>query len=231
MNLHEFIAKQLNDHHESPSGVEQATYTEWTYSHIDDAITMATMYLYTIIPNVFTDIKTKAVKESSCLVSFCDDDDCDQFIEVLAVGDCEGLEKVEVETNDLLPMFDMGCKISSDDKGVKRTYQVLDNMPCVLKFKEPVPVGTELTYVCAKTPTTEDMENSKYAKYLPLIADYALWWLYRTDTESRSNLQRASMHFESVKDFVTNTLLMEFTLRDDGYNYGRRRTDGNANMQ
>lgn len=233
MDVKEFIAHQLNDHHESPSGVDQSTYTEWSEGHITYAVYLATRYLLTLVPQVFNEVNEVTVDDGGCIVSFCDVADCETFVEILTINingsefSCVSPDKTEKQTNDLSLLLDSNCM---NDEDLTPSYHVIDALPCSVRFNKPVPKGASITYVCSNSPDAEDItDSSKYSKYMPLIADYALWWLYRTDTESRSNLDRARLHFEGLKDFVTNTLLMEFSLRDDGYNFGRRKVDGNDN--
>ena len=78
--------------------------------------------------------------------------------------------------------------------------------------------------MCSPPEELEYLDDDRICQYLPLVADYALWWLFRTDSES-SNLERARLHFEGVRDFVTTKLLLEFSLQEDDYNFGRRKVD------
>lgn len=227
--IRQFIARQLNDHDDSPSGVEQPIYYEWTSQHITDALYLAVQYLYSIIPQNFTDLKKKTITSSDCVVSFCED--CSKFITIINV---ETLEKgciqvvhKDYESNDMSSLLDIGCNIPNDNDLSNLTWELVDGATCIIKFNQPLPQGTVINYLCATPMADVDdfLLDKKNSEYLPLITDYALWWLYRTDSESRSNLERAKLHYTGVKEFVTQKLEIEFSLKEDDYNYGRRKVD------
>lgn len=232
IDLKQFLAKQLNDHEDSPSGVKQATYYEWTESHICDAIHLGMCYLFSLVPQEFSKLETHTVTEEACLVDLTDQ--CERFINLanLSIGDekCINLnqeEESEDDSIDLLPLLGGLCspdgKDASDEPINDYNWTVVDGSKGLLKFKPAIPAGAILSYLCAPTPDVEDLDNSVMCQYHSLIADYALWWLFRTDSESRSNLERARLHFEGVKFFVETKLRLEFSLREDDFNYGNRK--------
>lgn len=229
INIKEFLARQLNDHSESPSGVIQKTYFEWTENHLADAVQLALCYVYSILPQEFSELETYTVTESDCVISFCDE--CPRFIGLvsLKIGDedCIELNEKSGKTNSLSSLLFTSC-INKDDDEAEDSYEwnVVDGGTCIIKFDKKLPIGAEIRYLCAPPPEDIDsLNDARMCQYLGLIADYALWWLFRTDSESRSNLERARLHFEGVKDFVTTKLLIEFSLREDDYNFGRRSVD------
>lgn len=234
MNLKEFVARQLNDHCESPSGVKQDTYTEWTETHICDALELGMCYLYSLVPQEFSKIQTTTVESETCIVDLSNL--CERFISLsnLSIGDnqCVSLnqeDESEDESIDLLSVIGdlcegQGGEVEGEDPAdVNYNWTVADGSTSVLKFDPVIPAGSVLTYLCAPAPTMDDLDESKMCQYHSMIADFALWWLFRTDTESRSNLDRARLHFEALQFFVETKLLIEFSLKEDDYNYGRRK--------
>lgn len=239
-NLRQFLARQLNDHADSPSGVIQPTYTEWTEQHITDALELAVCYVYSLIPQEFAQIEKLTVAEETCVVEF--QPSCERFTGVvnLQIGTdlCVPLHQMEdgeqypeqCRTNSLMDLLGEPCEtIQPTSNEIKRdmTYfwDEVDGSKSAVKFDKALPVGSIITYTCATPPSLDTMDNSENCQYHPLIADYALWWLFRTDTESRSNLARADMHFKGVRDFVETKLLLEFSLREDDFDFGRRKVD------
>jgi len=230
IDLKQFLAKQLNDHKDSPSGVVQATFYEWTEEHISDAIHLGLCYLYSLLPQEFSKLKVYEVLKTDCVFDFCNV--CEKFVgivdvEIDGVG-CIEVTKVDNQVNSLIGLLSISCPVGQNDESVESGYSwdVVDGSNCVVKFDREIKSGSEIRYMCASPPEGVDIIHSEnLCEYLPLIADYALWWLFRTDSESRSNLDRAKLHFEGVKDFVTTKLLLEFSLQEDDYNFGRRKVD------
>ena len=239
-NVRQFLARQLNDHSDSPSGVVQPTYTEWTEAHITDALELAVCYVYSLIPQEFSTLQKLVVAESSCVIEF--KDSCERFAGVvnLQIGTdmCVPLHQMEdgeqypedCRANSLMGLFGDVCgTIEPSDNEIKRdsTYywNEVDGSNSAVKFDKALPVGAIVTYSCSSPPPLDELDNSEQCQYYPLIADYALWWLYRTDTESRSNLERANLHYRAVRDFVETKLLIEFSLREDDFDFGRRKVD------
>lgn len=225
MNIKEFIAKQLNDHSDSQSGVIQKTYSEWTESHIGDAVELGLIYLYSLIPQEFTELNSITIKKKQCVLDL--QKICSKFGGIVCITSPDG-NKIDVtekdaDTRDLLPLLASNCPANNSDTLTEISYDVSDASKGILLFSDPVPVGTVIHYTCSKTPDLEKLDEK--TEYIPLVAEYALWWLFRTDSESRSNLERARLHFEAIRDFVTTKLLIEFSLREDDYNYGRRKVD------
>jgi len=227
MNVKQFLARQLNDHSESPSGVVQKTFYEWTEGHITDALYLGICYLYSILPDKFSELTQITNTTAGCLVDFCTF--CPKFLGIvnMTIGDqtCITTTKIDSETNSLIGMLSIKCT-GSDVDNDEDTYlwDVVDGSECVVRFDREVPVGAIFNIMCASAPDgIESLDDDRLCEFLPLIADYALWWLFRTDSESRSNLERARLHFDGVRDFVTTKLLLEFSLQEDDYNFGRRR--------
>lgn len=228
MNLKEFIAKQLNDHRDSPSGVVQDTYFEWTESHISDAIKLGVSYLYSLLPEKFTKVKEHVTTTGEdCTVQFCTE--CDKFMGVVdvvvdGVG-CSTLVEDSGNVFSLSSMLSTGCENLSEGHQ-NYSWSYMGGSRCMIRFNQPIPRGTTIKYLCAEDPDDINVINDSWIKeYNPLIAEYALWWLYRTDSESKSNLDRAALHFQAIETYVTRKLLLEFSLREDDYDFGRRRVD------
>lgn len=231
IDVREFLARQLNDHSESPSGVVQKTFYEWTEGHITDAVHLGLCYLYSILPVEFSSLEEFETTSADCVIDFCLA--CNKFlgvvnVEIDGVG-CIETSKQDGETNNLMGLLDIGCPIGNSenpDDFEPYHWEIVNGSTCVVLFDRELPVGATIRYMCASAPDGIEMLNDdKLCEYLPLIADFALWWLFRTDSESRSNLERARLHFESIRDFVTTKLLLEFSLNEDDYNFGRRKVD------
>lgn len=228
MDIREFIARQLNDHSESPSGVVQPTYFEWTEGHITEAVGLGICYLYSLLPDKFSNPNSHILTTSECVIEFCET--CYKFMNVIAVtieGDkCVDIEEDDEDSNDLNDLLATSCVIDVGTETDDITWKRIDGTDCIIRFSQPLPAGTSIRYLCSAPPDgLDDFSEQMLCEYGSLIADYALWWLFRTDSESRSNLSRASLHFEGVKQFVETKLLLEFSLSEDDYNHGRRKVD------
>jgi len=230
-NLNEFLARQLNDHEDSARGVVQPTHFTWHKNHIENAINLAFAFLYSLIPEEFSEIKTLEVDTKDCLVSFCDE--CKKFMSVIdiQIGDttCIKLtEESDEETNALGDLLSIECKREGSDENIvndEYSWSMIDSTNCVIQFSEEIPVGAKIRYTCAKVPDIGMIDDPEMKEYMPIIAEFAMWWLYRTDSESRSNLLRAELHFSSLKWLVENKLKTEFSIREDDYIYTRRKVD------
>lgn len=226
-SLQEFLARQLNDHTESQRGVRQSTYFTWNENHIADAIEIASAFLFSLIPERFAVTKEYTLTEDDCIISFCED--CNKFLGLVDLEidgeSCVTLEESnDGDSNSLLSLLDIGCS-SGDDSDTDTTYSYvkLDSSSCLIKFDDVLPAGTVVKYSCAEIP--DDFEDGNYDEYLPIIAEYAAFWLFRTDSESKSSLERAKLHFEAFKYMVQTKLLIEFSVYENDYVYGQRVVD------
>lgn len=226
-NLKVFLARQLNDHIESQRGVRQPTYYTWNEQHIADAIEVASAFLFNLIPQNFAEIKEYTLTEEDCVITFCAE--CGKFLGLIDIevdgSRCFDLIEVDDgESNSLLSMLSIGCNTGTDSDEEKESYsyQVLDSSNCAVKFEDPLPKGTVIRYSCAVKP--DDFESGDYDEYIPIIAEYAAFWLFRTDSESKSSLERAQMHFDAFKFLVQTQLLIELSNQDstDDYIYGQK---------
>lgn len=226
-NLKEFLARQLNDHQDSPSGVIQKTFYEWTEEHICDAICLGICYLYSLMPQDFTKLKSHKVTKDNCLFEF--NDLCPRFVNLVTMTSPSGkkvdLSEKDAEIRSLLPLLNDKCRDAKETESTSFDYDIQDGATGIVLFDKDVPVGSTIFYTCSEEPGVDELDNDQMCQYHPLIADYALWWLFRTDSESRSNLERARLHFEGLRDFVTTKLLIEFSLREDDYIFARRKVD------
>lgn len=232
INLKEFIARQLNDHSDSQSGVVQKTYTEWSEQHICDAVCLGITYLYSIVPEEFQTLLTEKLSKAACVVDF--KSQCKKFGRVVSITNANGdacIPAMEKDANirSLSSLLTDRCRQTTsggiDAAPTSYTYDVIDGATGIVKFADVLPKGTTIQYTCGNAPTLNDLDSETLLPYQSMIAEYALWWLFRTDTESRSNLERARLHFEALKFFVTTKMLVEFSLREDDYSFSRRKVD------
>lgn len=227
LNLKEFLARQLNDHSDSPSGVTQKLFYEWTEPHIEQALCMALDVLYSLVPQNFTEVKQFETKTEDCIVDV--GKYCQRFIQAVTIGDvCTVLEEKPIEVNNLSNLFSTNCnkKLTMEEKigdFGKIYYETVPGSNDVIRFEEPLPKGTLIRYLCGNPPTLNDINGGNLDGYKSFVAAFALWWLFRTDSESRSNLERASLYWQEVAFFVETKLLIEFSLSEDDYSYGRKR--------
>lgn len=226
-SLKEFLARQLNDHSESPSGVVQKTFFEWTENHIEQAIELSLCYLYSLLPQEFSSVEEHTVLKEDCVLSFCEE--CSKFLGLVSLQiedkTCIDLEQGDSSNNSLTSLLDIGCIGDKDGSSDHYEWTYASGSQCVVLFDNPVPEGAVLRYLCATPPTLEDLKEGNICEYETFIAEHALFWLFRTDSDSRSNLERANLHFEALKFFVTTKLLLEFSLREDDYDLSRRKVD------
>ena len=217
----EFIARQLNDHEDCDHGVRQGTYHTWKKTHILQAIEMACCYLFSIKPDSFADPVTFQTTQDSCIINT--KAACAKPLSILSVGEgCGNVVEETEETNDLLSLMTDAC--TSDE--ALTSYTVEKKSDTVYVAGSVVPKGTSVTVLCAQPPSTDDdSADSILAEYKPLITAFACWWLLLTDNELRSNQARWQAYYMMVKDFVELKLLLEFSLNEDDYQYGRRRVN------
>jgi len=230
-DLNSFLARQLNDHEDSARGVVQPTHFTWHKDHVAEAIKLAFAFLFTLIPEEFSEVKELTVNKADCLISFCGQ--CKKFMSVvdMQIGDVKCIkltEESDEDTNALLGLLTTKCYSGEDtenDVQDEYNWSMVDSTNCVVRFSDELPVGAKIRYTCAKMPNVTLIDDSSMTEYLPIIAEFAMWWLYRTDSESRSNLLRAELHFNSLRWLVETKLKTEFTIREDDYIYSRRKVD------
>lgn len=215
----EFIARQLNDHEDCDHGVRQGTYHTWKEDHIKQAIQHALSYLYAIKPDTFAKPITYTTPSTSCVLDMSAA--CSKPLDILSVGDaCDNVVLETDETNNLLGLLQTNCTTSSTDQ-----FTLTQKSATVYVSGSEIPKGTTISLLCAAPPNTDTVSNDTLAEYQPLITAFALWWLLLTDNESRSNQPRWEAYFEQVRWFVETKLLIEFSLSEDDYKYGRRRVN------
>lgn len=226
MDIRDFLARHLNDHVESARGVRQPTFYTWSETHVKQAVEVALSFLYSLIPDRFGRMETFELEDEECVLSFCDK--CNKFLGLVNVEidgkKCLDLEERDAKTNNLFKFLNNKCS-DAEDTISTYTWVYVDNSACIVRFDKPLPKGAIISYLCAKPPELEDLESDYLKEYLSIVAEYAAFWLFRTDSESVSNLQRAAQHFEAVKFLVQTKLLIEFSLREDDYIYGQRKVD------
>lgn len=220
--LCEFIARQLNDHEDCDHGTRQGTYHTWKEAHIKQALSLASSYLFSLKPDEFAIPVTYTTTESSCILDTSSA--CAKTLEVLSVG--EGCDNVTIEseqTNDLLGMLQPSC---ATIEGEPDNYVLTQKSGSVYTSADNIPAGTSVTILCASDPESIDaLTSTMMNEYQPLLVNFALWWLLLTDNESRSNQPRWEAYFKMVQWFVETKLLLEFSLSEDDYKYGRRRVN------
>lgn len=220
-DLRDYLARHLNDHQESARGVRQPTFFTWNENHVASAVDLALAFLYSLIPERFSKVKEFTVEEEDCIISFCED--CGKFLGIVDI-EIDGQKCLEIsestsETNSLLGLFSIPCYKEDDSTKKNYSWSYIESSTCVVKFEEELPKGTKLRYMCAEQPSIDELAD----EYLPIVAEYAAWWLFRSDSESKSSLERATHHFEGLKFLVETKLLIEFSLREDDYIFGMRK--------
>lgn len=219
--LCEFVARQLNDHEDCDHGVRQGTYHTWKEAHIKQALGLAASYLFSIKPDSFASPITYYTPEAACTIDTSIA--CDKPLEILAIGDnCDNVVEETEETNALLSMMTTPCVTSS----ASETYTIMKKSDSVYVSKAEIPANTKISLLCAIPPNSIDaVPNNLLSEYQPLLVNFALWWLLLTDNESRSNQPRWEAYYQMIQWFVETKLLLEFSLSEDDYKYGRRRVN------
>lgn len=214
----EFIARQLNDHQDSHLGVKQGTFHTWSEPHIKEAIEMALSYLFSLRPDLFSEINSIKLPEPTCTIEF----PCCKVLEVLGIGACLNVSINEDRSaNNFLTMLPMLCAV---DKAKSWSLVRINNN--TFASAQLIPADTLIRYLCAGLPDDiAKVEECIFNEYNTLIVGFALWWLLLTDNESRTNLERVDRYYQMVKDFVELKLLLEFSLNEDDYKFGRRRVN------
>lgn len=214
--LAEFIARQLNDHKQSKRGARQGTFHTWSEPHIKEAIDIALSYLFSILPSIFAEIKETVLPEESCDIEF----KCCKVLDIFGIGECSNVSIQESpSTNNLLSMLCTPCAST----GFISSYVLTRLTSNIFTSATPIPAGVAIRYLCAEKPDDcKEADDCILDEHATLITAFALWWLLLTDNESRTNLERAQLYYQTVKDYVELKLLLEFSLNEDDYKYGRR---------
>lgn len=230
MDVREYLARHLNDHEESARGVKQPTFFTWSEAHVAQAVELALSFLYGLIPDRFSKLETREIEEEDCVLYFCDR--CEKFMGIVDLEidgkKCIKLdekEERELKKRDLLDMLHIGCsdkeEVTEDDEEKKNyTWEFVKNSICTVKFENPLPKGSKVRYLCSRKPSLEELESMD--EFMPIVAEYAAFWLYRTDSESRSNLERAQLHFQALELLVRTKLAIELDLRNNEHIFGLR---------
>lgn len=231
MDVREYLARHLNDHEESARGVRQPTFFTWSEKHVAQAVELALSFLYGIIPDRFSKLETREIDEEDCVLYFCDR--CEKFMGIVDVEidgkKCIKLDEKGVEARNLLEMLDIGCSDKSETENDKEkknyTWEFVKNSVCTVKFENPLPKGSKVRYLCSRKPSIEELESIE--EFMPIVAEYAAYWLYRTDSESRSNLERAEQHRQAFVFLVRTKLAIEIDLRNNESIFGLRQAQDN----
>jgi hypothetical protein len=219
MNLVEFLARHLADWSDSTHGAVQEKHFTYPEEYVRQAVEMGVAYTYALAPERFTVEKRYVVQEEDCIVSLCGE--CNRFMNIVAVGDgCNFIESTNDSYN-LLNLLGNTCSTDEHDENVY-TYQKLDGSACTLKFAQPVKKGTVIRYLCGDKPTNDEM-FSMFEDYLPIVAEYAIIWLFLTDSESKSSLERATLHYNILRDMVATRLAIELSAFSEDMMFGQRR--------
>lgn len=213
----DFIARQLNDHLDSIRGVVQGTYHTWAEPHVLEALSVAIGYLFSIKPDTFAKLRSVKLAEASCYLELS----CSKVIDVLGIGDCHNviLDENKGGTN-FLTMLPTVCT-----SGTASSWSLTRLNDHLFVSSIKIPADTMITFLCAQKPKLEDVDQRIWDEYDSLLCAFALWWLLLTDNESRSNIERANLYYQMVKDYVEIKLLLEFSLNEDDYKFGRRRVN------
>ena len=215
------MARQLNDHEQSPRGAIQPTFYTWTEPHLKDALELAGQYLFSIKPSVFAKAQCHQTTELSCLVDL--NGACGKVIDLLAVnGSCDNIRKKDIKTNNLTPLLKTKCNTPKGESFETYNYQFVADG--IIQFEKPLPSETPITYLCAASTGVDNMTPFLIGEYSPLLMNYALWWVLLTDNDSRSNQPRWESYFIALREFVTLKMQLEFSLKDDGFDLLSQRT-------
>lgn len=218
-SLIDLIARQLNDHQDSSQGIEHPSYVTWVRPHIEGALSMALGYLLSIKPDTFSRIVTYVTSETSCYLKL----PCSKVLDVLQVGtQCNNAHVIETSGQiSLISLLTATCHATPTNP----QYEFVNKGNGIYQVTPAIPKGTTITFLCSSLPSLSQIDDGLLTEYQPLLLNFALWFLLLTDNESRSNLDRAQLYYTAVKDFVETKLLIEFSLREDDYLYGRRKVD------
>lgn len=222
-DMTEFIAKQLNDHESSPRGLAQPTYYTWTEHHIKQALGLAAAYVYSLKPDLFASLACHQTTVAGCTVDLSGV--CGNVLRITGVGsDCDNVVERPAESKSLLGMLSTSCTVPTPNDGSAERYTFETLAEGIVQFKEQLPVGTPIYYLCAGYDGIDNVSDSILAEYGPMLIAFALWWLLLTDNESRSNPDRWAAYYGQVQDFVTRKMQMEFSLRATDYQDGTQLT-------
>lgn len=234
MELREFLARHLNDHEESARGVRQTTFFTWSEAHVREAVELALAFVYSLIPDNFSRVETIDVEEEDCVFEFCDV--CEKFMGIVDIeidGEkCIKMDKTGEKARSILKMLSIGCTPEEETELNKNyTWEFVENTTCVVKFENPLPKGSKIRYICSRKPDESELEKNAFEEYLPIIAEYSAYWLYRTDSESRSNIDRAELHRRTLEWLVRIKLEIEIDMRNNEHIWGLRQAQDNLHSQ
>lgn len=221
-DLIQHISRQLNDHKESPHGVEQPTYYTWPETHIKEAVANAASYLYSIFPEAFAVPGCHKLTVSTCVVDLSTV--CHKLTSIISVGSgCNNARQRDDGAYNMKQMLQLPCDFSKPENQQLWYYRVLS--PKVIQFEQTVPANTVIHFMCASYNGVDALPEHMIIEHGTLLTSFSLWWLLLTDNESRSNPERWQSYYQSVRDYVTLKLNVEFSLRAEDYINGQKLTN------
>lgn len=220
-NLKKLIAKQLNDFEDSQSGVDQGSYFRWKEHHINDALLLSASYLFGLFVDQFSRPFSFKADCTSCVITI--PMTCAKPTKVISVGDssCDNVVENDTNSRNLLGLLGTKCISESEE-----TYSFKFLSSHTIQFTKEIKKGQKVSLMCARPPKDiSEVPQSLIDEHRVFIVNLALWFLYLSDSESVSNLERSKDHYSFIRDYVQNVLLQEFSLREDDYSKGRRKVD------
>jgi len=221
--IREQIARQLNDHADSPRGVVQDTYYTWTEAHIDSALETTLSYLYAYKVDLFGTIQCHEVSRESCLVDL--KATCGNVIRLLGINSsCDNIIEKEPEKIDLLNLVSRFCNFSLQDNLDLNRYEMQHISEGIYQFSTLLPVGTQVHYLCAVYKDIYNLPDIILQEFRVLFVSMTCWLLLLTDNESRSNMDRVPFYYKQTSDFINLKLQLDFSTWASDYQDGKQLT-------
>lgn len=219
--LKKLILKQLNDFDDSQSGVDQGSYFRWKEHHIEDALLLSASYLFGLFQDNFSRPFSFKASCTSCVITI--PMTCAKPSKIISVGDnsCDNIVENDTNSRSLLALMGMSCVTESDET---YTFKFLSSH--TIQFTKEIKKGQEINLMCARPPKDiSEVPSAIIDQHRVFIVNLALWFLFLSDSESISNIERSREHYLFIRDYVQNVLVQEFSLREDDYTKGRRKVD------
>ena len=210
----------------------------WKDEVIKKTLREALCEVMAIRPDLFGINKEVNLKAGECYQSFCDD--CCRVLQVVYINGqpCERIEEEADEDHSLDPVLcyfeDENCAVKNcDDKTVSDyepgTFDIDEFNRCAFWLENAPTEDFTATITCvpdlSDIDCDADLPKSVCTELKSGIIDNALSRLYAIDHGDAYQRELAAYHSNRYSDFTNLKLVTDFSLLENNYLLGRRRSD------